>query len=100
MYCWLSQAQLLGIELRRRVAHVREVEPFDELLAGEHLGVAVRPAQAREVVDQRLGQVAVVAVLHDADRAVALGQALAVGAEDHRHVRELGQRSRPARGRC
>ena len=70
---------------------MREVEPLDELAPRKDLVVAMRPAEAREVVHQRLGQVAVVAVLHDAHRAMALGEALAVGAEDHRHVRELRQ---------
>ena len=86
-----------GSKRAGELAHVLEVEPLDQLLAREHLLVAVRPAQAREVVHQRVGQEAVVAVLHHAHRAVALGQALAVGAEDHRHVRELRQRRRRAR---
>ena len=46
----------------------------------------MRPAQAYEIVQQRLGQIAFFAITHHADRAVALGQALAVRAEDHRHV--------------
>ena len=59
----VDPGELLGIELRRRARHVGEVEPLDELLAREDLLVAVRPAQAREVVEQRFGQVALVAVL-------------------------------------
>ena len=66
----------------------------------EHFGVAVRPAEAREVVDDRLGQVAVVAVLQDAARAVALRQLVAVG----RRAPSAGARrpaaSRRARAGC
>ena len=42
--------------------------------------VAVRPAEAHEVVQQRLGQIALVPVLQHADRAVALGELGAVRA--------------------
>ena len=55
---------------------------FDELLAREHFIVAVAPAQAREVVAQGFGQIAVFLVLHDIHRAMALGQFLAVGPEN------------------
>jgi hypothetical protein len=48
----------------------------------------MRPAQACQIVEQRLGQEAILGILHHRHRAVALGQALAVGAEDHRHVGE------------
>ncbi len=51
----------------------------------------MRPAQPRQIVDQRLGKIAVLGVLHDAHRTVALGEALAVHPEDHRDVREFGK---------
>ncbi len=87
----IDPLQLVGVESRRRGIDVREVEPGDELLAREDLVVAVRPAEAREIVDHRLGQKAVVRVLHDADRAVALGELGAVGAEHRRQVRVDGR---------
>ena len=40
----------------------------------------------RSYYDERLGQIAVVAELHDAHRAVALGEARAVGPQNHGHV--------------
>ena len=79
--------QLVEVERRGRLVHVVDVEQPRHLLAREDLLVAMRPAEAHEVVEQRLGQVALVAVLQHAHRAVALGELRAVGAEDHRHVR-------------
>jgi hypothetical protein len=38
--------QFFRIELGGRGSDVIKIEPFDELLAREHLVVAVRPAQA------------------------------------------------------
>src|SRR5439155_511771 len=69
--------------------HSTEVEPLDQLSLGEDLLVAMRPAQAREVVEQRLRQEAFVAVLRDADGAVALGEPLAVRPENHGHMCEI-----------
>ncbi|MET3929344.1 hypothetical protein ABIE51_001231 [Lysobacter sp. OAE881] len=51
--------------------------------------VAMRPAQAHEVVQQRVRQVTHLAVLHDVGRAGALGQLGAFGVQDHRQVREM-----------
>ena len=68
------------------------VEVLDQLRDGEDLLIAVRPPQAREIVEQRAGKVSIVAVLQDADGAMPLGEPLLVGAEDHRQVRELGDR--------
>ena len=62
MYCALSQFQLLGVELRRPGRDVVEVEPFDELPTIEDFIVAMAPAQARQVVDHRLGRVAVLVI--------------------------------------
>ncbi len=77
---------LVRVERRRRLVAVLDVEQAHQLLETEDLLVAVRPAEAREVVEQRLRQEAHVAVLQHADRAVALGELRAVGAEDHRQV--------------
>ena len=51
----------------------------------------MRAALPEKSIPRVVGQVALAAVLHHADRAVALGEPLAVGAEDHRHVGELRQ---------
>jgi hypothetical protein len=80
--------QLFEVETRGRLVHVGGVEQLDHLLAREDFLVTVRPAEAHEIVEQRVRQEAVVAVLHDADRAVTLAELLAVGPEDHRQVRE------------
>jgi hypothetical protein len=64
-----------------------EVEPLAELRHRENLVVAMRPAQAREIVEHRFRQIAFVVVLHDADRAMPLRQFLAIVAKNHRQVR-------------
>src|SRR6267142_2112628 len=87
----VEPAQFLRIELRGGTADVGQVEPLQELLERKHFLVPVRPAEAREVVDQGLGEIAVLPVLHDAHRSVALRQALAVGAENHGDMGELRQ---------
>ena len=67
---------------------MRAVEELDELLQAEDLLIAVGPAEADQIVDQGLGQQAVLLVLDDGAGAVALGELGAVGAEDHGHVAE------------
>ena len=54
--------------------------------------VVVAPAEEREEVDERLGDVALRAELLDRGGAVPLGELLAVGAEDVREVAVLGER--------
>ena len=83
--------ELVGVESRRRGTDRVEVEPRDELLAREDLVVAVRPAEPREEVDDRLGQVAQLLVLHHAHRAVPLRELLPVLAQHGRHVRVHGR---------
>src|SRR3546814_3868072 len=51
------------------------VEPLDRLLSGDDLVIAVAPAQAQQIVAQRLRQVAHVAIGLDAERAVEIGRA-------------------------
>ena len=97
--------QLLG----RQLAHVAAVHPAQLLLVedapgcatrarcrsarparsvgDERLVVVVAPAEQREVVAHRLGQVAGVAQLLHRRGAVALGELLAVGAVQQRQVR-------------
>ena len=82
----IEPEQLVGVEGGRRAVHRPQIEQRDHLGPAEHFLVPMRPAEPHQIVEQRLGQIAFVAVLQHADRAVALGQALAVGAQDHRHM--------------
>ena len=52
----------------------------------------MRPAQAGQVAEQRVGQVTGVLVLHHIGRAGALGQLGTLLVQDHRHVAELRHR--------
>ncbi len=67
-----------------------EIERLDHLLGRKNLLVAVAPAEADEIVAQRLGQIAHGPVGVDAERAVALRQLGAVRPVDERDVRHLG----------
>jgi hypothetical protein len=82
----VQPGQLFRVVLRRRLAQVLQIEPFDELLAREDLGVAVRPAQARQIVEHGLGQIALVAIARDGHRAVALAHLLALLVQHGRQV--------------
>ena len=83
----IQPAQLLMIETRRVARHALDRELLDELLRRDDRLVVLRaPAEQREVVAQRLGQVALVAQLLHGRRAVALGQLLAVHAVQQRQV--------------
>ena len=52
--------QLFGIELRCRGRDVVEIEPFAELRHREHFVITMRPAQARQIIDDRFRQIAFV----------------------------------------
>ena len=70
--------ELLEVEARRRLADMVEVEPVDRLVAADDLVVAMAPAEAQQIIEQRLGQDAqLVAIGIDAERAVALADSLA-----------------------
>ena len=69
-----------------------ELEVGDQAVHAEHLVLAVRPAEQREVVHHRLGQVTELAVVAHRRGAVALAELAAVGAEHHRVVGEGGHR--------
>ena len=73
-----------------------EIKPRDCLLAADDLVVAVAPAQPEQIVAHRFGQEPLAPVLLQADRAVALGELLAVGAVNERDMGKL--RHRPAEG--
>ena len=93
---WIERADLLPVQCgqlhhveRGRVAgHALEVKGFDQLRDREAFGDAVadRPIQQHQVVDQRLGQEAFVAIRGNRRVAVALRQRRAIGADDERHV--------------
>ena len=51
-------AQLGEIETRRRAADAVQVEPPDRLLDVDDFVIPVAPAQAQEIVAQRLGKIA------------------------------------------
>ena len=78
--------ELHRVEARRRAADARQVEPLDRLLGRDDLVVAMAPAQPQQVVAQRLGQEAHVAIGIDAERAVALAELGAVGPVDQRDM--------------
>ena len=92
--------ELLEVEDRGARAHALEREPFDELGDAHDLGaIVVAPAEEREEVDERLREVALGAELLDRDRAVALRELLAVGAEDVGEVPVLAEAARRAPAR-
>ena len=83
----VDPAQLGFVELGRAAPEVVEVEPLQKLLAAEDFVVAVAPAQARQVVEQGIGQVAFVAVLRHRLGTVALAHFLALLVEHGGQVR-------------
>ena len=85
----IEVGELGCVEARRRAADARQVEPLDCLLGRDDLVVAVAPAQAQQVVAQRLGQEAHVAIGVDAQCAVPLAELGAVGSMDQRD--EIGR---------
>ena len=85
--------EFLGIEHGIAAADPLERKCRDQFLPREDLLVgARRPSEQREEVDHRVGQVTLSRVLGDARRTMPLAQTLPVGAEDERHVAELGCR--------
>ena len=74
----VDPAQLGLVELAGAAAQVVEVEPFEELRAAEDFVVAVAPAQAGEVVDHGVCQIAFVAVLRNGFGTVALAHLFAL----------------------
>ena len=90
MCCWLNQSSLSGLKTALPPLMPSSAKRSTSCAAREQLLVAAgRPSQERQEVDHRLRQVAEAGVLHHRGRAVPLAQALLVGAEDERHVREL-----------
>ena len=81
--------QLLDVEEGRRRVDVLQPELLDDLGEGADLDAVLRtPAQERQVVDHRLGQVALGREVGDRDRVLALRQLLAAFVHQHRQVGE------------
>ena len=83
----LHEAELLGVVFPSCFAHGLPVELRNELRAREDLLVSVRPAEPREVVQDRVRKIALLAVIEHAHRGVAFGQLFAVWRQDHGQVR-------------
>ena len=87
----INPIKLLGVEGRRVLGDAVERELAGQDIARDDCGLAVeRPAEQRQIVDEGVGQVTGVAVLLHRGGAVALGELLAVGAQDHGDVGERG----------
>ena len=76
--------EFFGIERRRRLIDVSDVEQFDHFLDAEDLLVAVRPAEPNEVIEHGLRQVALLLVFADIHSTMTLRQLGAIRPEDHR----------------
>ena len=101
MCCALNHSSFSGLKTALLAAMPSSENACDELVAREQLlVVARRPAEQREEVHHRFGQVALLRVLHHRRRAVALAQPALVRAEDERHVRERGHRRSRTRDRA
>ena len=98
----VGQAQPVGVDVgqfvevqpRRGLADAGQVEPGDGLGVAEQFVVAVRPAQAGQIVAHGLGQIAHLGVFMHRLGAVPLGQFGAVRPVNQRDVGE--DRARPA----
>ena len=76
--------KLFAIERRGGLVDVRYIEQPDHLLDAEYLLIAMGPAQTDQIVEDRLGQEALVAILQNAHGAVTLRELRAVGTQNHR----------------
>ena len=85
----IDPIELLGVEGRRVLGDAVERELAGQNIARDDRGLAVeRPAEQCQVVDERIGQVAGIAVLLHRGGAMALGELFAVGAQNHGDVGE------------
>ena len=67
--------------------HLLELELLDHLFAGKDLAVAFRmPAEEEKIVEERLREITLLAVLADESGAVALRIGLALLIDDHREM--------------
>src|SRR5512138_228602 len=79
--------QLIGIERRGRFVYVFRVEELRHFIEREHFLIAVRPAEANEIIEQRLWEITLLSILEHADRTVSLRKLGAVGAQNHGDMR-------------
>ena len=90
----IEPVEFFRVEHRAAAADAVEGEDRYQLLARKNFLVgARRPSKQREEVDHGFGHDALPLVLGHRRRAMTLAQALAIGTEDQRHVRELRHRS-------
>ena len=88
----IQPEQLFRIEDTGRAPHIADVKLLDHLFTREDLVIAVTPPQTHQIIHQRLGQKAHVAVGDHAGGAVTLGETGLVAAQDHRHMGKLRHR--------
>ncbi len=79
--------KFLGIDARRGAMDVGHIEKRGHLGETEDLLVAMGPSKPHQIVQEGLGQIAFVAILHDAHGAMTLREPRAVFSENHRDVR-------------
>ena len=89
----VEPVELLRIEHRVAAADAVERERLDQLVARHHFAiVAGRPSQQAEKIHHGVGKVSEPLVFGHRRRAMSLAEALLVGSENERHVRELRRR--------
>ena len=89
MCCWLNQSSFSGLKTALPPLIPSSVNAAISSSRVKDLAIgARRPAEQREEVDHRFGQIALPRVLDHRGRAMTLAQPLLVGSEDQRHVRE------------
>src|SRR3546814_4215459 len=84
-HCWCRVVFYLRIRRPPRSTRTDTLFPYTTLFRSV---VAMAPAEPQQVVAQRLGQIAHIAIGLDAERAAAFRQLGAVGAVDQRDMRE------------
>src|SRR5579884_3096767 len=90
----VQPVQLFKIENSRRRSNPLQRKFLDQLLFGENFARAAggRPAEQRQVIDQSFGEHTHVTKVCDGSCTVALGEPLAIAAEDGGEVSEFGHR--------
>src|SRR5262249_32771455 len=86
----VNPQELLRIKDRRRRADVLQREALDELATAEELLISMRPPETGQVVDQRVGEKPLLAILEHRGGAVSFRELRLVRTEDHRDVGEAG----------
>ena len=79
-------AQLFRIKPRWRAANGIKREPLDRLGAADNLIIAMAPAKAEQIIDHRVGKIALIAVGVDAKRAMAFREFGPINAMNQRDM--------------